>query len=227
MMLYSRHYWPWRRCLAAVNQISLLGILILALLLLVATVVTTRLIGVLVFRSALAPGAAVGLLGLTLATSAFSMHTTAAETLLQCLCEDMERNDGTPMRIYYMPVTLREFLGTLFPDFFRTVVHVKGGAPEPEKLNLLVLLRYFRQSLRLQINGDDSNEHRMDPRKELQRLAQDAKGLKHAFREFRAKLLRLIMWKREPKKKVIKDIADFTEKDDDDVSLGSQDSWNL
>ena len=227
MMLYSRHYWPWRRCLGAVNQMSLLGILILAMLLLVATLATTRLIGILVFRSALAPGAAVGLLGLTLATSAFSLHTTAAETLLQCLCEDMERNDGTPMRIYYMPVTLREFLGTLFPDFFRTVVHVKGGAPEPEKFNLLVLLRYFRQSLRAHMNGDDSNEQQVDPRKELQRLSRDAGGLKNVLRAFGAKLLRLLMWKREPKKKVIEGITDFIEKDDDNVSLGSQDSWNL
>ena len=77
------------------------------------------------------------------------------------------------------------------------------------------------------MNGGDSNEQQVDPRKELQRLSRDAGGLKHVLRAFGAKLLRLLMWKREPKKKVIEGITDFIEKDDDNVSLGSQDSWNL
>ena len=221
--LYSRHYWPWRRCLGAVTQISLLGVLILSFLLVVITVVSVRVLGVLVFRSALAPGAAVGLLGLTLSTSAFTMNNTAAETLLQCLCEDMERNDGTPMRRYFMPPPLREFLGTLFPDFFRTVVHVKGGAPEREKVGLLHFLRFFRQSLRALTLGGES----ADPQKELERLASLARqwSLKDSLSKF-WNGLRGLVWKKRQKKN-LEQLKDLAQPDDDNISLSSQDSWNI
>ena len=151
------------------------------------------------------------------------MNNTAAETLLQSLCEDMERNDGTPMRRYFMPSPLREFLGTLFPDFFRTVVHVKGGAPEREKVGLLHFLRFFRQTLGALTRGGEG----ADPQKELERLASQARqwSLKNSLAEFWKGLLGLV-WKGRPKKN-LDQLKDLAQPDDDNVSLSSQDSWNI
>ena len=38
----------------------------------------------------------------------FTSYAEAIETILQCFCEDMERNDGTPLRQYYMPESLKK-----------------------------------------------------------------------------------------------------------------------
>ena len=34
----------------------------------------------------------------------------AIETMLQCFCEDCERNDGSPMHPYYMPTKLKRLI---------------------------------------------------------------------------------------------------------------------
>jgi len=118
---------------------------------------------------------------------------------------------------------LREFLGTLFPDFFRTVVHVKGGAPEREKVGLLHFLRFFRQSLRALTLGGES----ADPQKELERLASLARqwSLKDSLSKF-WNGLRGLVWKKRQKKN-LEQLKDLAQPDDDNVSLSSQDSWNI
>ena len=34
----------------------------------------------------------------------------AVETMLQCFCEDCERNDGSPMHPFYMPTKLKRLI---------------------------------------------------------------------------------------------------------------------
>ena len=68
----------------------------------------------------------------------------------------------------------------------------------------------------------------MDPQKELELLAEGAKAwkLKDALNRFGMKL-RGLVWKEKTRKKNIEEINDLIEKEDDNVSLGSQDSWNM
>ena len=40
----------------------------------------------------------------------FITYREALETIVQCFCEDTERNDGTPLRRYYMPDALKTLI---------------------------------------------------------------------------------------------------------------------
>jgi choline transporter-like protein 2/4/5 len=40
----------------------------------------------------------------------FMAHREAVETIVQCFCEDTERNNGTPLRQYYAPAALKKLI---------------------------------------------------------------------------------------------------------------------
>jgi len=40
----------------------------------------------------------------------FMGHREAVETIIQCFCEDTERNNGTPLRQYYAPTALKKLI---------------------------------------------------------------------------------------------------------------------
>ena len=45
--------------------------------------------------------------------SFFGVYSMAVNTLFLCLLEDMERNDGTPDKPYFMSINLQKILGTV------------------------------------------------------------------------------------------------------------------
>ena len=48
-----------------------------------------------------------------IATSFFSVYAMAVDTLFLCFLEDLERNDGTPQRPYFMSVGLQKVVGKM------------------------------------------------------------------------------------------------------------------
>ena len=58
----------------------------------------------------LAPAFCAGMGALAVYGIFFITYREAVETMVQCFCEDTERNDGTPLRRYYMPETLKKLI---------------------------------------------------------------------------------------------------------------------
>ena len=48
-----------------------------------------------------------------IASSFFNVYAMAVDTLFLCFLEDLERNDGTPSRPYFMSVGLQKVVGTM------------------------------------------------------------------------------------------------------------------
>ena len=140
------------RCKGIVNNLSLLGVLTVPLVVTFATINVFQFFAKADMSRVLGPVAFVLLLSCLIVVSVFSFYNTAAETLIQCFCEDVERNDGSPMHEYYMPQPLKEFVTEASPAAFRTVIHVKsrkGGAEEEaaELTRLQKLLRALTPAL--------------------------------------------------------------------------------
>lgn len=111
MHLKMRNEEVVRQCLGAASSALLAGLITVAS---ISGVITTCLTHVMPD----ADGVNVGLVpaGVSAAMSAaiyvtfFTSYIEAIETILQCFCEDMERNDGTPLRQYYMPESLKKLI---------------------------------------------------------------------------------------------------------------------
>ena len=58
----------------------------------------------------LVPAAVSAAMSAAIYVTFFTSYAEAIETILQCFCEDMERNDGTPLRQYYMPESLKKLI---------------------------------------------------------------------------------------------------------------------
>ena len=48
-----------------------------------------------------------------IASSFFNVYAMAVDTLFLCFLEDLERNDGTPSKPYFMSVGLQKVVGTM------------------------------------------------------------------------------------------------------------------
>ena len=58
----------------------------------------------------LAPASCAALAGTVVFFAFFMAHREAVETIIQCFCEDTERNNGTPLRQYYAPAALKKLI---------------------------------------------------------------------------------------------------------------------
>lgn len=58
----------------------------------------------------LAPASCAALAGTVVFFAFFMAHREAVETVIQCFCEDVERNNGTPLRQYYAPAALKKLI---------------------------------------------------------------------------------------------------------------------
>jgi hypothetical protein len=58
----------------------------------------------------LAPASCASLAGTVVFFAFFMAHREAVETIVQCFCEDTERNNGTPLRQYYAPAALKKLI---------------------------------------------------------------------------------------------------------------------
>lgn len=61
-------------------------------------------------RWTLAPASCAALAGTVVFFAFFMAHREAVETIIQCFCEDTERNNGTPLRQYYAPAALKKLI---------------------------------------------------------------------------------------------------------------------
>ena len=62
-------------------------------------------------RLTLAPASCAALAGTVVFFAFFMAHREAVETIIQCFCEDTERNNGTPLRRqYYAPAALKKLI---------------------------------------------------------------------------------------------------------------------
>ena len=59
---------------------------------------------------ALVPAAAAAAAAAAINAVFFTAYAEAIETILQCFCEDLERNDGSALRAYYMPDSLKQLV---------------------------------------------------------------------------------------------------------------------
>ena len=70
----------------------------------------------------LTPVVAITLGSYLVATSFFSVYSMAVNTLFICFLEDLERNDGSKERPYYMSRSLRQILGKMEQAALKQVV---------------------------------------------------------------------------------------------------------
>ena len=61
-------------------------------------------------RWTIAPATCAAAAGTVVFFAFFMAHREAVETIIQCFCEDTERNNGTPLRQYYAPASLKRLI---------------------------------------------------------------------------------------------------------------------
>ena len=100
-----------RQCLGAAGSALLAGLITAAS---ISAVITTCLTHVMPdadeVNVGLVPAAVSAAMSAAIYVTFFTSYAEAIETILQCFCEDMERNDGTPLRQYYMPESLKKLI---------------------------------------------------------------------------------------------------------------------
>ena len=65
----------------------------------------------------------------------FSVYSMAVDTLFLCFLEDLERNDGTPEKPYYMSKSMRKILGKMDKTARRTAYRLVRSPTDPPDLS--------------------------------------------------------------------------------------------
>ena len=102
---------PTRWCgSASGRRAALAGLITAASISVVITTCLTHVMPDADENAGLVPAAASAAMSAAIYVTFFTSYAEAIETILQCFCEDMERNDGTPLRQYYMPESLKKLI---------------------------------------------------------------------------------------------------------------------
>ena len=135
-----------RQCLGAAGSALLAGLITAAS---ISAVITTCLTHVMPdadeVNVGLVPAAVSAAMSAAIYVTFFTSYAEAIETILQCFCEDMERNDGTPLRQYYMPESLKKLI---FEEVKGQVMPSETDADDKFELEMKEARKHRREAKR-------------------------------------------------------------------------------
>lgn len=135
-----------RQCLGAAGSALLAGLITAAS---ISAVIATCLTHVMPdadeVNVGLVPAAVSAAMSAAIYVTFFTSYAEAIETILQCFCEDMERNDGTPLRQYYMPESLKKLI---FEEVKGQVMPSETDADDKFELEMKEARKHRREAKR-------------------------------------------------------------------------------